>query len=284
MNLSERTRRSLVTGLLFVGSIVYVAWLIVALGTRDRLFPGFFRDPNLVVNVIGPSHWPPKLVDPPLEHPERLVAVNDQPVTSRQQLQALLDAARPGEEWRMTFIHPDGPSRTLSLPVFAFSNEDFSHYFWLPYLIGAFILLVGFWAFRVHPDAPVAQHFAIFSLLAAFSTGGLYDMLTTQVFSRLWVTGIIGVGAANLYTALAFTYKPIWLRKTVVWRWLPLALVAPLFIWGQIVLYNANTPWLYVVPWRVAYVVDGLFFLLALALFVYRACLLYTSPSPRDRG
>lgn len=280
MNLSERSRRSLVSGLLFLGSIVYVAWLIIALGNQNRLFPGFFRDPNLVVNVVGPSTWPPKLVDPPLEHPERLVAVNDQPVTSNQQLNGLLDAARPDEQWQMAFVHPDGSSRTVTLPVFAMSSEDFSRYFWLPYLIGAFILLVGFWAFRVHPDAPVAQHFAIFSLLAAFSTGGLYDMLTTQVFARLWLTGIVGVGAANLYTALAFTYKPVWFRENFLWRWLPLAIVIPIFLWGQLVLYNGNTPWLYVVPWRVAYVVDGLFLLLSLALFVYRAL---ASPVPLAR-
>ena len=52
MNLSESTRRSLVSGLLLIGSILYVALLVTALGTRNRPFPGLFFDPNLVVNDI----------------------------------------------------------------------------------------------------------------------------------------------------------------------------------------------------------------------------------------
>ncbi|MBK9050170.1 MAG: GAF domain-containing protein [Chloroflexi bacterium] len=280
MNLSESTRRSLVSGLLLIGSILYVALLVTALGTRNRPFPGLFFDPNLVVNDIGSSEWVSKSQNPPLKWPERLVAVNDQAVTSRQQLDNLLETANPGDEWRMTFLHPDGSSRTLTLPLFTLSNQEFGRNFWLPYLIGAFILLVGFWAFRVHPDASVAQYFALFSLFAAFGIGGLYDMLTTHVLSRLWLTGLVGVGAANLYTAIEFPHRPRLLQQNPFLRWLPLAITLPLFVWGQAVFYSSNNPWLYVIPWRVTYVVDGVMMLLSLGLFAYRA---FASPVPLAR-
>ncbi|MBP7999775.1 MAG: GAF domain-containing protein [Chloroflexi bacterium] len=278
--MSEHRRRILVGGLLLIGSLIYVAWLILALSIRNRPFPGFFLDPNLVVNDNGDATWPSELQDPPLAHPERVVAINGTPITSKQQLDDLLENATPGEQWQITFDHPNGSSRTLTLPLFTFSSQEFGRYFSLSFLIGAFILLVGFWAFRVHPDAPVAQYFALFAVLAAFGIGGLFDMLTTQFFGRLWVTGVVFVGVANLYTAIEFPHRPSILQNIPVLRWVPIAVTLPLFIWAQIVLYNQNAPWLYVTAWRVAYVVDGVTMILTLILFAYRA---FASPVPLAR-
>ncbi len=276
--MSERTRRNLVSGALLLSSVFYVGLLILALGTQNRPFPGFFLDPNLVINDNGAADWPGKQQG--LRWPEKLTAVNGEPVTSRAQLEDKLDAAAPGDEWDMTFIHPDGSSRTLTLPILALSNAEFSRYFWLPYLVGAFLLLVGFWAFRVHPDALVAQFFAIFSMTAAFAIGGLYDMLTSQIFVRLWISGVVLVGVTNLYTAIEFPHRPRVLRETPFLRWLPLIIAVPLFFWAHLVLYNTASPWLYVTPWRAAYIVDGVLFLLSLALFAYRA---FASPLPLAR-
>ncbi|MBK9051286.1 MAG: hypothetical protein IPL78_10315 [Chloroflexi bacterium] len=280
MNLSESTRRSLVSGLLLISSILYVALLITALGTRNRPFLVYFSTPIwLLMTSVAPNGLASHRIHRS-NGPERLVAINDQTITSRRQLDDLLETAQPGDEWRMTFVHPDGSSRTLTLPLFTLNSQEFGRNFWLPYLIGAFILLVGFWAFRVHPDAVVAQYFALFSLLAAFGIGGLYDMLTTHILGRLWLTGLVGVGAANLYTAIEFPHRPRLLQQNPFLRWLPLVITLPLLVWAQVVLYNQNNPWLYVTAWRVAYVVDGVLMLLALGLFAYRA---FASPVPLAR-
>src|SRR5690606_18704638 len=117
-------------------SVLYVGLLILALGTKNRPFPGFFLDPNLVVNDNGSSHWPGKQQG--LRWPERLTAINGEPLASRAELDERLDAAAPGDEWEMTFVHQDGSSRTLTLPLFTLSEAEFGRHFWLPYLIGAF--------------------------------------------------------------------------------------------------------------------------------------------------
>lgn len=282
--MSEKTGRTVVNSLLLVGSVLYVALLVQALGTITRPFPGFFHDPNLIVNDIGSDEWPGKQVDPPLKWPERLVSINGEPVADNNELDTRLAAANEGDTWEMVFVlnQDDGStsSRTLTWQLFTLDRAEFSQHFWLSYLIGAFILLIGIWAFRVHPDAPVAQRFAIFSLLAAFGIGGLYDMLTNQTLSRLWVTSIIFVGAANLYTAIEFPHKPRFIRENPILRQIPLIITIPLFIWAQVVLYNSNNSLLYVNPWRIAYVFDGVFMISALVLFAYRAV---ASPIPLAR-
>lgn len=276
--MSERTRRNLVSGALLLSSVLYVGLLILALGTKNRPFPGFFLDPNLVVNDNGSPNWPGKQQG--LRWPERLTAINGVPLASRAELDEQLDAAAPGDEWELTFVHQNGSSRTLTLPLFTLSEAEFGRHFWLPYLIGAFILLVGFWAFRVHPDALVAQFFALFSITGAFAVGGLYDMLTTQIFVRLWISGVALVGMSNLYTAIEFPHHPRFIRETPFLRWLPLIMATPLFLWAHAVLINVDSPWLYVMPWRAAYVVDGIMFVLSLILFAYRA---FASPLPLAR-
>ena len=120
--MSEKTGRTVVNSLLLVGSVLYVALLVQALGTITRPFPGFFHDPNLIVNDIGSDEWPGKQVDPPLKWPERLVSINGELVADNNELDTRLAAANEGDTWEMVFVldQDDGStsSRTLTWQLF----------------------------------------------------------------------------------------------------------------------------------------------------------------------
>jgi hypothetical protein len=75
-------RVGLVGLLLMVGSILYILLPFTALRWAQTPFLGFFVDPNLVINDSGELSWPSQGDNPLVSYPDRITAIDNQPVTT----------------------------------------------------------------------------------------------------------------------------------------------------------------------------------------------------------
>jgi hypothetical protein len=239
-----------------------------------------FSDTNLVINSNGATaNWPSHQLTPPITHPDRLLAVDGQPIASLAEARAIFQARQPGDMVELTLARPVnfysspdeiGDTRTVSVELIQFSGADLATFFWAPFLVGFTILIIGGWTFYARPDAPAAQVFALLAASLAWGIGGVFEFTTTQWFIRLWLTGVIFGGPFNLLLASIFP-QPVslirrcpWLRQLI---FLPPIIV---WIWAQWTLVNPNAPWAYVISWRVGYALTGSMILVALAVLAYR--------------
>ncbi|MCI0398845.1 MAG: GAF domain-containing protein [Chloroflexi bacterium] len=283
----SQIRKWIGAAVLLVGSLLYLLLPVIAMRWAELPFPGFFLDPNLVVNSNGREGWPSSPERQVVGWPDRLVAVNGREVNDPGELQAILAEAQVGDEVALTFARPGNAqaaaSRTETLPLIAFEPLDLWRFFWMPYLIGLLIFAIGAWTFIQRPDSEAAQLFIVFAAAAAWVIGGLFDALTTHTFLRFWVAAVCFAGALTAFVAMIFPHEVAFLRKWPLVRFVILLPVVIVAIWAQWWLFLPGDPWAYVVPWRAAFLLDGIGLLLTIGLMAYRG---FGSRSPlvREQG
>ena len=96
--------------------------------------------------------------------------------------------------------------RTIDLVLSIMDETTFWNQFWLLYLVGLIILLLGTLTFLARPEAEAAQVFAIFAVSVALIIGGLFDQITTQIFIRVWTLALAVAG--GFYMLLGFIFPP----------------------------------------------------------------------------
>ncbi|MCB8943945.1 MAG: GAF domain-containing protein [Ardenticatenaceae bacterium] len=257
---------------------MYVLLPIQAQRWATTPFAGFLLDPNLVVSDTGKSDWLAEL-DPPLAYPERLIALNHTPLPSNRAFYALLATKQVGDQVTLTFEQPhnsritEGTSpaqRTITATLTQFDANSLWRQFWLLYSVGLIILVIGAWAFFIRPRLEAAQTFALFAAAGSLAAGLLFDLITTQTFTRIWLTALSLVGTLNLYVALIYPHKAHLTERYPLLKWL--LLLPGLFIcfWGQYWLFSTSDAWAYVAPWRMAYLLNGVALLAVWGLMAYR--------------
>ncbi|MFO7682845.1 MAG: hypothetical protein R6X34_22630, partial [Chloroflexota bacterium] len=285
-----RIRIYLIWGTLALCAVMYVALPVIASQWARQPFPGFMRDPNLVVSDTGNnSGWPAKLMAPPIVYPDRVTAVNGHPLSSAAQFDAYLRTFQIGEEIDLTLTQPQNsaipsaqtePERTQSVPLISFSATDMWNFFWLYYFCGLVFLLIGIITFYLRANTTPAQVMALLAIVGAASTGAIFDLNTTQIFTRVWLTGMAFIGSANLLLAVHFPYKNTQFAKR---PWLNWFIFLPSFVallWAQWWLYSPSDPWAYALTWRVLFFLNGVGIVISLILLTYRSV---SSPSPLVR-
>ena len=285
--LSEhRIRIILIWGILLFCGLLYLALPVYALRWSKLPFPGFMMDPNLVVSDTGQNHaWPAKLAVPPVAYPDRITAVNNSPITSNNQFNAQLSVFQIGDDIDLTLAQPQNsritsaaePERVQVVPLIAFNANDLWNHFWLYYLAGLIMLLLGVGTFYLRPDTAPGQIFTLFSAVGAVSLGAIFDLNTTQAFTRIWLTAVAFIGSINLLLAAHFPYKS---RLFVKQKWINWIIFVPsllVLIWAQVWLHLPSDPWAYAIAWRAMFLLDGLGILIAFFILGYRSA---KSPSP----
>ena len=269
--------------------VLYFILPIIALQWAAIPFPGFMLDPNFVVSDTGKnSGWPAKTMTPPIAYPDRLVEMDGTAVKTVLQYLAQLSTYQVDDDVTFTIEQPQNseitatqvPLREQTVPLIAFSATNLWNYFWLYYFCGLIFLLIGIATFYLRPDANSAQILAGLTVIGAIGLGTVFDLNTTQFFTRLWVTAMAFVGSFNLLLAAHFPYKN---KAFVNRRWLNWAIFVPSFIallWAQWWLYQPSDPWAYALTWRVLFFLDGLGIAIAVVLLGYRSL---SSPSPLVR-
>lgn len=269
---------------------MYVALPVIASQWAKQPFPGFMRDPNLVVSDTGNnSEWPAKLMTPPIVYPDRVTAVNGQPLSSAAQFDAYLRTFQIGDAIDLTLAQPQNsaipsahtePERTQAVPLISFNAIDMWNFFWLYYFCGLVFLLIGIITFYLRTNTTPAQVMALLAIVGAVSTGAIFDLNTTQIFTRVWLAGMAFIGSANLLLAVHFPYKNTLFAKR---PWLNWFIFLPSFVallWAQWWLYSPSDPWAYALTWRVLFFLNGVGIVISLILLTYRSV---GSPSPLVR-
>lgn len=278
-------RTGIVAVVLAVSGIVLLLLPVNALRWARLPFPGFLLDPNLVVNDTDEARWAGEQVTPPLAYPERVTTLDGTAVAANDSWRALLREKQPGETISLTLVQPQDsrvpprqpvPERAVTLPLTTLSASTLWNQFWLFYLTGLFAWVIGVWTFRARPGNEAAQAFALFTATGALSVAGLFDLVTTQAFVRVWIVALSFVGCFALWTASVFPHETRLMRR---WPWFKLVLLAvstAIAAWGLLWLVESSDPWAYAIPWRAAYLFNAAGLVAGLLLMAYRG---WRSPS-----
>ena len=286
----SQLRVGLVGLLLLVGGIIYVLLPFSALRWAQSPFLGFFIDPNLVINDSGEPEWPSQGDEALVGYPDRITAVNNQPVASVSEYLAAIATFDLGDSVQITLVQPPSASeiepshpdaeRVVTLPVISFGNQALWNQFGLFYLVGFLLLIIGVWTFVVRPKSEAAQVFGLFMVAAALAVAGLFNMLTTQEFDRVWLLALSLTPGFCIWLTAVFPHEMSFVNKYPHGRWLTLLPGVVAGLWAQLWLHNATDVWRYAIPWRTLFLLNGLAILISLFMMAYRG---YRSPSPLVR-
>ena len=290
---ASRLRSITVATILLFSGIIFVMLPVVALRWAATPFPGFLLDPNLVVNDTGSTEWAGAQQIPPIAYPERITAVDGSQVENGRQLQALLNRHQVGDTIEITLQQPPADSlispttaqseRTVSITLSQLDATDLWNHFWLFYLTGLLILGIGLWTFWLRPTYEPAQILALFSALGAISIGGVFDQISSQLFIRIWVVALPLTGTLLVWLTFVFPYPAKLVQRFGLIRPLLLLIGGGVGVWSWVWLTSQADPWAYVIPWRVAYLLNGIGLLVGIGLMAYRG---FRSRSPvvRQQG
>ncbi|MCP4425851.1 MAG: GAF domain-containing protein, partial [Chloroflexi bacterium] len=286
----SQIRISIVTAVLIISGVVYLALPVAGVRWAQTPFLGFLLDPNLVSSDTGESEWPAKQIEPPIKYPERLLAIDGAPVNDVADVQTILSAYDVGDSVTLNLTQPANsrvPSadnvpaqRTVHIQLTHLGAGGIWNQFWIFYAVGIFMLLIGAWTFRMRPDAEAAQLFALSTTFGALAVGVLFDMNSTQYLVRLWLIALPLFGCFNLALVLVFPYNVELVDRYPWLKWLALAPGVAIVIWAQLWLYHPSDPWAYAIPWRAAYALNGATLIVSLGVLAYRA---FRSPSTLAR-
>ncbi|RMH01434.1 MAG: GAF domain-containing protein [Chloroflexi bacterium] len=281
----DRIRRYIILAVVVATGLLNLVLPVLALHTARIPFPGLLVDPNLVVNAGGESDWPARTeITPPVTYPERITAVDGQPITNIRDYWNRLATYQVGDTIELTLVQPDNsrvppnssqPERTVSVPLINWSTSNLWNQFWLFYLTGLITFIIGTVTFYIRPKAESAQILALFASLVSVSMGALFDQVTTQYFVRLWVFALAVVGTANFLLANVFPHETRLFARYPILKWILFIPGILIGIWGQLWLHSSD-PWAYAIPWRAAYFLNGVMLAGTWLLLGYRA---FVSPS-----
>ncbi len=286
----SQIRIGIVSAVLLVSGIIYLILPVTAVRWAQLPFAGFLMDPNQVSSDIAESGWPAKQIDPPVKYPERLLAIDGMPVNSATDVRAILSSHDVGDEVTLTLTQPANSyvpparamlaERTITIPLARLGSGGIWNQFWIFYLVGIFVLLIGAWTFRMRPDTEAAQMFALLSAYGALTVGTLFDMNSTQYFVRFWVLALSLFGSFNLLLVFVFPYEIEFVNRHPWLKWLVMLPGIIIAIWGQLWLYLPSDPWAYALPWRAAYALNGIALVTSFIILAIRG---FRSPSPLAR-
>ncbi len=233
-------------------------------------FIGVFLEPTLVVSSEEPS-WPGHQAG--LRHPDRILAVDGQPVRNARELRALLQNRRLGESVVYTVESADGRGawveRAVRVPLTAFLFSQFVANFIIPYLIAVVHLVMGLWVYWRRPQTSVGRAFAVFCCAVALVTGCMFDLNTSHRLVRLWSAALPLVTAALIHLALVCPHE-----RGIVRRWpamvlVPYLLALVLLVVNEVYLFLPSDPRSYFTPWLASYVFMGLGMVIFVSLLIH---------------
>jgi signal transduction histidine kinase len=258
---------------LIIVAIVNATTCIFALDWVSQPFPGLLLEPTLVISGTGNPNWPAFSLGT-FGNPDRLLAINGQPVHNSSEIAAILKGASPGENVRLTIERQTDEgvlvTKEFSVPLTLFPFSDFLVLYWIPLILAFTYLGLGFWVFRLKGNQRPGQTFTFLCASISLITGLFFDMNTTHRLASLWTAAIPMAAAAAIHLALVFPEETTLIRRYPLLRFIPYLAALPLIAWGEIALVDQAHPRAYFAPWRWSFAFAGL----AVCLFV--ALLLYT--------
>lgn len=250
--------------LIFMALAAFAAWRAAQIP-----FPGLFTEPTLVVNEVGDQAWQGYAAG--LHFPDHLVALNGQPLENTTALMQALAQYAPGEVVTLTAQGEDGAMRDAQVRLETFPVTVLFSFFVLPYLLGLVYLGLGTWVFLARRREPAGQVFGLMCAAIALSLSLLFDVYTTHLFPRVWVTALALIGSIVAHLALVFPQRTRFLDRVPALRYLVYAPGVTIAILNQFAILNFESPTAYFDTWLAAFTLVSVGAVVLVALMVYRS-------------
>ena len=280
LNLTARLGRVIVFFALAVVLVTFVVVHILAWHWASEPFLGMLLEPTLVLSPFKGQDWARLQFTPPLEQPDRLIAIDGKPVQQYKDVAAILREREVGQEVTVTVARPDGSLREETITLTTFPLTDMVLLFLLPFLAGLVYLGIGVWVYWVRGWGRAGQVFAVFCAAVALMIISLFETNTTHRLSVLWCASLPLAAATAVHLALVFPQPPRFVQRFPILRLLPY-LPALYFAFRAISsVYDVAHPWAYLRDWYSNYIFVVIGILCMLGTLLYR---LIKPPSPLVR-
>ncbi len=225
---------------------------ILAITWSRNPFPGFLIEQTGVVANIHSPDWSGYTAG--IDHPQRLIKVDDRPVGSPAEFKLALANRKSGQTVAIETELPDG--RRLNYPavkLMDFPGQDLLEQFWYPYMVGLFYLGAALVVYTVRGSMAAGRSFAFFCACASIAISATFDTSTTHMGVRLWTFALALLGGSLSGLSILFPEEMPLLYRRAGLRLLAYVISLGLTLWGWLLVEDISRPWAYIQAWRVSY-------------------------------
>ncbi len=264
-----------------VALLALIMMILAGISWYRAPFIGAFVEHTLLFNAIEPARsntWNAKNAG--FEFGDQLIAIDGQAIRQHGEYLQILNAYEIGETIEITARTAQGDLRTKAITLQQFPAIDFWANMVVPWVIGLVYLGSGLWVFSLRYADASGRIFALFAATASIAIATLFDIHTTNRLTYLWVLSMVVAVGALFNLALVFPQES---RRFMRWpflRWIGYLIGLGLLLFIVPTLFDTEDPYAYIVPWRLAYVLNGVMIVLFIGLAGLRR---YTSAAPLMR-
>ena len=135
---------------------ILIVALLKTIGLVEKPFPGVFANQRLVVTSVGFYDWTGSIAG--LKYPDKIVAVDDTPVSSLEDLYKVVQAWEAGVEFYYTVKRGD-ETLDVEVPSMQFTWADYMLIYGLSIFVGFVYLLIGLLIFLMKFNSPMSRAF-----------------------------------------------------------------------------------------------------------------------------
>lgn len=268
--LATRLGRAIVFLCLAIGVGAFLAAHVLAWRWSAEPFLGLLVEPTFVLSPLQGSGWARLQLDPPLAQPDRLIAIDSQPVERYSDVAAILSEREVGDTVWVLVARPDGDLREEQVTLTPFILKDMLLIFLVPYVVGMAYLGIGIWVYWVQGWGRAGQAFTGLCVSIALMVGGIFDLSTTHRLAVLWCASVPFAAASAMHLAMVFPREPAFVRRVPVLRLLPYLPATFLALRSALSVYDTSQPWEYINHWRNSYLFAAASIFFLLGMLVYR--------------
>jgi signal transduction histidine kinase len=174
---------------------------VTSLRWIDKSFPGFMVVAHGVIASASLPHWPVAQHSGIYQH--LVLAVNDQPVTTAEEIYGMVGQFPPGTLLTYT-LRKDGHVSQVVLPSLIFTRVDYVLLFVAYLFNGVAIALIGIIVWLLKPRSPASQALCFTGVMAGVFCVTGTDLYSPHWFFRLHVSAEALFPAGLLHLALVF--------------------------------------------------------------------------------
>ncbi len=269
-DLATRLGRVIIFFVLAIAVITFLVAHISAWRWATEPFLGMLLDPTLVLSTLQGQDWARLQFTPPLEQPDRLIAIDGQPMERYADVMAVLDEHQVGDTVWVLVTRPDGELREERITLTSFPRKDLFLIFIIPYLVGMGYLSIGIWVYWVQGWGRAEQAFTGLCVALALVLCGIFDISSTHRLPVLWGAAVPFTAATAMHLALVFPQEPRFVQRFPVLRLLPYLPATFLAFRSAFSVYDVLNPWAYIPHWRNSYLFAAVGIVFMIAMLVYR--------------
>jgi len=195
-----------------------------ALSCINQPFPGFlvYKVPH--VGSMSSPDWPG--IKAGLKLMDKIVTADGQPIRKSKDLMAIISQKPPG-----TLVHyaveTEGQTNKMAIPSSIFSPYDFFMVFFMPFLGGFALFILGFIVYVIKPDVHTSWVFFFFCLIMGIYMVTGFEIQSTYFLVPIHYFAVPLGGALFLHIGLIFPEKK---RALVIHPFLEYLIYLPAFI------------------------------------------------------